>query len=201
MGCRSTGVGVEWWVPLVACCDGHEGSGSWTVVGTISGGGGGVLIAKVSNPPPALDRVPVDGKALHDFLGWTGGIGDRSSGGGDAVSTGDSRGSSTDTLDCPIGGVGVGLGPSFRCRQKNDLRVPCPGCGGRSVPEEGRDGAAPNCGAGSIIRSNACRRGEALGGCLLVCSPVLVLAAARVHALVLVEIWLSVCSPVSTPRR
>ena len=176
MSCRPTGVRVEWWVPVVAGCDEHEGSGFWTVAGTISGGGGGVLTVKDSNLAPALDCVTVDERAPHDVLGWTGGIGDRSSGGGDAVSTGDSRGSSTSTLDCPIGGVGVGGDPSLVAA--DDLRVPCPSCGGGSVPEHGsvRDGAGPYCGAGNVIRSNTCCEGEAPGGCLLVCSPVLAAA-------------------------
>ena len=199
MSCRPTGVRVEWWVPVVAGCDEHEGSGFWTVAGTISGGGGGVLTVTVSNPPSSLDCVSVDEKAPHDVLGWTGGIGDRSSGGGDAVSTVNSRGPLTGTLDCPVGKVGVGGGP--RLVAADDLRIPCPGWGGRSIPEDGtvKAGVGPNCGAGGVICSNACCGGEAPGGCLLVCSPVL--AAARVRALVLVEMRPSVCAPVSSRRR
>ena len=56
-----------------------------------------------------------------------------------------------------------------------------------------------NGGADGVIRSTACCGGEAPGSCLLVCS--LVLAAARVRALVLVEMRPSVCAPVLSPHR
>ena len=92
-----------------------------------------------------------------------------------------------------MGGVGIGGGPSLVAA--GDVRVPYPGRGGRIVAEEGsvRDSAGPNCVGGGVIRSNACCGGEAPGGCLLVCSPVL--AAPRVRALVLVKMWPSEYAP------
>ena len=137
-------------------------------------------------------------RALHDVLGWAGDIGDRRPGGGDAVSTGDSRGSPIGTLDRPSGGVGAGGGPSLLAA--GDLKVPCPGRDGGGVAEGGSlwDGTDANCGAGCAIWSTSGCRGETAEGCLLSCSPVL--AAARVRVLVLVEMRPSICSPVASPR-
>ena len=149
--------------------------------------------------PSSLNCVSVGERALPDVLGWAGNIGDRSSGGGDAVSTGDCKGFPTGTLDRPIGGVGVGGGPCLSAA--GDLRVSCPGCDGRGVAERGSlwAGTNPNCGADYAIRPTSCCGGEAPDGCLL--SPSAVLAAARVRALVLVEMLSSVCSLVASPGR
>ena len=161
--------------------------------------GVGGLLPRVGCGPSSLDRVPVGERALPDVLGWAGDVGDRSSGGGDAVSTDDSKGSPTGNLDRPSRGVGVGGGTCLITA--GDLRVPCPGCDGRGAAERCSlwDGTNPNCGAGCAIRPTSCCGGEAPDGCLLFRSPVL--AAARVRALVLVEMRSSVCSPVASPRR
>ena len=184
---------------VVAGCDKNERSGYWTGAGTISGGSGGVLTVEAFNPPPALKNcVPVYERALPDILGWTDGIGDRRFGGEDPLSTGDSRSSSTGTLDCLIGGGRRGRGPGLVATV--DLRIPCPGFVGRSTSEEGSvsDGAGCNCFVGGVIRSNASGGGEAPGGCLSICSAIR--TAARVRVVVLMEILYSVCA-IWLPRR
>ena len=45
--------------------------------GTSSGGDGGVLGLKYSDPASARDFVLVDGKVPNDVLGWVGGVVDR----------------------------------------------------------------------------------------------------------------------------
>ena len=44
---------------------------------TSSGGDGGVLGRKSSDPASAHDCVPVDGRVPNDVLGWVGGVVDR----------------------------------------------------------------------------------------------------------------------------
>ena len=157
------------------------------------------LTVDVSSPSSAVDCAPVGGRAQLDVPDWADDIGDRSSGGMDVVSAGDTEGSPTCTLERPRRRVGVAGGPSLVA--VGDVMTPCSSCGARGTPEEvsALDGTGLTCCAGGVDRSPSCYGGAASDDCLLARSPVG--AAARVRALVLVEMSPSVCAPFSVRLR
>lgn len=196
VGGRSSGIGAGGCAPVIAGFDEREEPGFWTGEGADSDGGDGALGVEDSGPASALDFIAFDERGRTDTLGSASGVGDRTPGGGDAISTSDGEGSPISTTlwgltfgrviphkvlsAAPVWGVGVGDSP--RLVVACYLRGPRLDCDGNCAPEEG-----------SGWDHTACHGGEEVHGFLA--------AHCRPSSSFLVKIRPSVLAPVAAPRR